>query len=161
MVDKILSLLDNDAKLTNEQIAAMLGLSADEVAKTVANYEKQGIIRGYRAVVDWDRAGRESATALIEVRVTPQPDFGFEQAAERIMQFQEVSSVYLMSGGFDLLVMVESATFKEVAMFVAERLAPLPNVMSTATHFVLRRYKDNGVLFVGEEPDERGKISLC
>jgi DNA-binding Lrp family transcriptional regulator len=160
-MDKILSLLENDAKLTTEQLAAMLGKTDAEISDAVKAYEKAGIIKAYKALIDWDKAGRESITALIEVKVTPQRDFGFEQVAERIMQFDEVSSCYLMSGGFDLLVMVEGSSFKEVAMFVAERLAPLDNVLSTGTHFILRKYKDKGVLFGAEKPDERGKISLC
>lgn len=161
MTDQILTLLERDAKLTCGQIAAITGRSEQEVADAIAGYEKEGVIRGYKALVDWDKAGRDYVTAMIEVRVTPQQDFGFEQLGERIMQFDEVSTVYLMSGGFDLLVMVEGATFKEVAMFVAERLSPIDNVLSTSTHFVLRRYKDKGVVFGAEQPDERGKISLC
>ena len=161
MTDQILTLLERDAKLTCGQIAAITGRSEQEVADAVAGYEKEGVIRGYKALVDWDKAGRDYVTAMIEVRVTPQQDFGFEQLGERIMQFDEVSTVYLMSGGFDLLVMVEGATFKEVAMFVAERLSPIDNVLSTSTHFVLRRYKEKGVVFGAERPDERGRISLC
>jgi DNA-binding Lrp family transcriptional regulator len=160
-MDKILSLLENDAKLTTDQLAAMLGKTDAEIRAEIEAYERAGVIKGYKALIDWDKAGRDSITAVIEVKVTPQRDFGFEQVAERIMQFDEVSSCYLMSGGFDLLVMVEGASFKEVAMFVAERLAPLDNVLSTATHFVLRKYKDKGVMFGAEQPDERGKISLC
>ena len=160
-MDQILSLLENDARLTADQLAAMLGKTEEEIRAEITGYESAGIIRGYNALVDWDKAGRESITALIEVRVTPQRDFGFEQVAERIMQFDEVTSCFLMSGGFDLMVMVEGSTFKEVAMFVAERLAPLDNVLSTSTHFVLRRYKEKGVVFGTEKPDERGKISLC
>lgn len=160
-MDKILSLLENDAKLSTEQLAAMVGKTDKEIKQAIAEYEKQGVIKAYRTLIDWDKAGRESTTALIEVKVTPQRDFGFEQIAERIMQFDEVSSCYLMSGGFDLLVEVEGATFKEVAMFVAERLAPLDNVLSTGTHFILRKYKDSGVMFGAERPDERGKIPLC
>lgn len=160
-MDKILTLLEENAKLTNHQIAAMLGLKQAEVDAAIGKYEKDGVIKGYKALIDWEKAGREMITAFIEVKVTPQRDFGFEQMAERIMQFEEVSSVYLMSGGFDLAVTVEGATFKEVAMFVAERLSPLDNVLSTATHFVLRKYKDKGVVFGAEQPDERGKISLC
>ena len=161
MTDQILTLLERDAKLTCGQIAAITGRSEEEVAEAIAGYEKEGVIRGYKALVDWDKAGRDYVTAMIEVRVTPQQDFGFEQLGERIMQFDEVDTVYLMSGGFDLLVMVEGATFKEVAMFVAERLSPIDNVLSTSTHFVLRRYKEKGVVFGAERPDERGKISLC
>lgn len=160
-MDKILSILEKDARLTNAQIAAMLGLTAEEVAKSIADYEQQGVIKGYRALIDWDKVDKDSITAFIEVKVSPQRDFGFEQMAERIMQFEEVDSVYLMSGGFDLAVTVRGRSFKDVALFVAERLAPLDNVISCATHFMLRKYKDNGVLFGAEEPDERGKISLC
>lgn len=161
MTDPILTLLEKDAKLNAEQLAAITGRSEEDVRQAIAGYEKSGVIKGYKALVDWDKAGREYITAMIEVRVTPQQDFGFEQLGERIMQFDEVDTVYLMSGGFDLLVMVEGATFKEVAMFVAERLSPLDNVLSTSTHFVLRRYKERGVTFGAERPDERGKISLC
>lgn len=160
-MDKILSILEKDARLTNAQVAAMLGLTAEEVAKSIADYEQKGVIKGYRALIDWDKVDKDSITAFIEVKVSPQRDFGFEQMAERIMQFEEVDSVYLMSGGFDLAVTVRGRSFKDVALFVAERLAPLDNVISCATHFMLRKYKDNGVLFGAEEPDERGKISLC
>lgn len=160
-MDKILSLLEKNARLTNAQIAAMLGLPVKEVTDTVTRYEQDGIIKGYRALVDWDKVDKDNIMAFIEVKVSPQRDFGFEQMAERIMQFEEVESVYLMSGGFDLAVTVRGHSFKDVALFVAERLAPLDNVLSCATHFMLRKYKDNGVPFGAEEPDERGKISLC
>ncbi len=161
-MDKVLSLLEKNARLSNEQIAAMLGLSVKEVADTVARYEKEGVIKGYRALIDWDKVDKDNnITAFIEVKVSPQRDFGFEQMAERMMQFEEVDSVYLMSGGFDLAVTVRGRSFKDVALFVAERLAPLDNVISCATHFVLRKYKDSGVEFGAETTDERGKISLC
>jgi len=160
-MDKLLSLIENDAKLNDEQLAAMLDRSADEVHKEIRQYEKAGIIKGYKALIDWEKADKDIITAFIEVKVSPQRDSGFEQVAERIMQFEEVESVYLMSGGFDLAVTVRGKSFKEVAMFVAERLSPLDNVLSTATHFILRRYKDDGVLFGSEKPDERGKLSLC
>ncbi len=160
-MDKILSLLEKNARLSNEQIAAMLGLPVKEVTETIARYEQEGVIKGYRALVDWDKVDKDHITAFIEVKVSPQRDFGFEQMAERVMQFEEVESVYLMSGGFDLAVTVRGHSFKDVALFVAERLAPLDNVVSCATHFMLRKYKDNGVPFGAEEPDERGKISLC
>jgi DNA-binding Lrp family transcriptional regulator len=158
---EILSLLEENAKLTSEQIAVMLDLSEEEVRKYIEESEGNGIIRAYQAMINWEKAGKDAITAFIEVKVSPQRDFGFEQIAERIMQFDEVSSVYLMSGGFDLAVTVEGASFKEVAMFVSYRLAPLDNVLSTATHFVLRKYKDKGVIFSADEVDERGKISLC
>lgn len=160
-MEKILSLLEGNAKLTVEQIAAMLGMTPEEVGSAIDDYERKGIIKGYKTLIDWDKAGKDTIIAFIEVKVTPQRDFGFEQIAERIMQFDEVSSVYLMSGGFDLAVTVEGTSFKEVAMFVSHRLSPLDNVLSTATHFVLRKYKDSGVIFGTEHKDERGKISLC
>lgn len=160
-MDKILSILEKDARLTDAQIASMLGLTPEEVTKSIAAYEQQGVIKGYRALIDWDKVDKDTISALIEVKVSPQRDFGFEQMAERIMQFEEVDSVYLMSGGFDLAVTVRGHSFKDVALFVAERLAPLDNVLSCATHFMLRKYKDSGVVFGAEEPDERGKISLC
>lgn len=160
-MDKLLTILADDAKLTDEQLAAMLGRTAEEVHKDIRQYEKDGIIKGYKALIDWEKVDKDILTAFIEVKVTPQLNLGFEQVAERIMQFEEVDSVYLMSGGFDLAVTVTGKSFKEVAMFVAERLSPLENVLSTATHFILRRYKDKGVVFGCEQPDERGRISLC
>lgn len=160
-MDKLLSLIEENARLTDEQIASMLNRDIAEVKHEIRQYEKSGIIKGYKALIDWDKVDKDVITALIEVRVSPQRDSGFEQVAERIMQFEEVNSVYLMSGGFDLTVIVSGKSFKEVAMFVAERLSPLDNVLSTATHFILRKYKDRGVLFGSEKPDERGKLSLC
>lgn len=160
-MDKLLSLIEENAKLSDEQLAAMLDRNVDEVRRQIRAYEKSGLIKGYKALIDWEKADKDMITAFIEVKVSPQRDSGFEQVAERIMQFEEVDSVYLMSGGFDLAVTVRGTSFKEVAMFVAERLSPLDNVLSTATHFILRRYKDKGVLFGSEKPDERGRISLC
>lgn len=160
-MDKLLSLIEENARLTDEQIASMLNRDVEEVRHEIRQYEKAGIIKGYKALIDWDKVDKDVITALIEVRVSPQRDSGFEQVAERIMQFEEVNSVYLMSGGFDLTVIVSGKSFKEVAMFVAERLSPLDNVLSTATHFILRKYKDRGVLFGSEKTDERGRLSLC
>lgn len=155
-MDKLLKLLDTNARLTNAQLAVMAGCSEDEVAAHIAEWEKNGVIRAYKAVIDWDRTDRAYVTALIELRVTPKRDLGFEGIAEKVMRFEEVENVYLMSGGYDLAVTVSGRTFKDVAMFVAKRLSTLDSVLSTATHFVLRRYKDDGVLFLGEEKDERG-----
>ena len=155
VVDKVLKLLENDARLTKAQLAVLLGISEEEAAKKVAALEDAGVICGYQAVVDWDRTEREYVTALIELRVTPKKDSGFDKLAETIMKFEEVESVCLMSGGFDLMVMVNGRSFKDVAMFVAKRLSTLESVVSTATHFVLRRYKDRNILFVQEEKDER------
>ncbi len=154
-MEKVLKLLENDARLTNAQLGVLLGMSEKEVAEKVAALEEAGVICGYKAVVDWDRTEREYVTALIELRVTPKKDSGFDKLAETIMKFEEVETVCLMSGGFDLMVMVNGRTFKDVAMFVAKRLSTLESVVATATHFVLRRYKDRNILFVKEEKDER------
>ncbi len=155
-MDKLLKLLDTNARLTNAQLAIMLDTTEEDIAAQIADLERSGIIRGYKALIDWDRTNREYVTAIIELRVTPKRDRGFEGIAETIMRFEEVESVFLMSGGYDLSVVVSGRTFKEVAMFVAKRLSPLDSVISTATHFVLQRYKEKGVLFLGEVQDERG-----
>ncbi len=159
---KVLSLLENDARLTKEKIAVMLDKEVGEIADIIRVLEKDGVILGYKALVDWDKTDKEYVTALIELKVTPQRDGGFARAAERITNYPEVKSMYLMSGAYDYCVIIEGKTMKEVALFVAEKLAPIENVMSTSTHFVLRKYKDNGVSFgFGEEDavDERGNIS--
>ena len=155
-MDKLLKLLDTNARLTNAQLAVMLDCTEADVQAQIAALERSGVIRAYKALIDWDRTEREYVTAVIELRVTPQRDLGFEGIAETVMRFEEVESVYLMSGGYDLSVIVNGRTFKEVAMFVAKRLSTLDAVISTATHFVLRRYKDKGVIFLGGEKDERG-----
>lgn len=157
-MEKLLRLLEKDARLTNAELAVMLNMDEAAVAKEIAALEKDGVIRGYKALIDWDRTGREYVTALIELRITPKKDSGFDGIAEKIMKFEEVETVCLMSGGFDLMVMVNGRTFKDVAMFVAKRLSSLDSVVSTATHFVLRRYKDRDVLFLGEEKDERSAL---
>ena len=157
-MEKLLKLLDSNARLTNEQLATMLNISVDEVRAQIASLEKSGAIRAYKAVVDWDKTDRNCVTAIIELKVTPRRDVGFEGIAEQIMAFEEVESVYLMSGGYDLSVRVTGRSFQEIAAFVAKRLAPLESVISTATHFVLRRYKESNVMFLGENQDERGYI---
>ncbi len=159
---KVLSLLENDARLTKEKIAVMLDKEVGDIADIIQVLEQDGVILGYKALIDWDKTDREYVTALIELKVTPQRDGGFARTAERITNYPEVKSMYLMSGAYDYCVIIEGKTMKEVALFVAEKLAPIENVMSTSTHFVLRKYKDNGVSFgFGEEDaaDERGNIS--
>lgn len=157
-MDKLLKLLDTNARLTNAQLAAMLNITEDEVARRITALEKCGAIRAYKALVDWDKTDRDNVTAIIELKVIPRRDVGFEGIAEQIMAFDEVESVYLMSGGYDLSVRVTGRTFQEIAAFVARRLAPLDSVQSTATHFVLRRYKESHVAFLGETKDERGML---
>ena len=149
---KLLELLKSNAKLTNEQLASMLGMSVDEVAKTVAELEKNKTIVCYSAVVNWDKTEKDTTTALIEIKVTPQRGHGFEAVAERIFQFPEVKSLYLVSGAYDFLAVVEGKTLKDVATFVSSRLAPLEQILSCATHFMLKKYKDDGVVFVENEP---------
>ena len=155
-MDKLLKLLDTNARLTTAQMAAMLNTTVEDVEAKMAKLEQDGVVRAYKALIDWERTDRECVTAVIELRVTPKRDYGFEGIAETGMRFDEVESVYLMSGGYDLLVTVNGRTFKEVSMFVAKRLSTLDSVISTATHFVLRRYKESGVMFLGEQKDERG-----
>lgn len=152
---EILELLERDGRLGVDRIAALTGRSPAEVARVVAELEGRGAIRGYRAVVDWERAGVDRVVAHIDVRVTPQRETGFDAIAGRIYKFPQVRSVYLMSGAYDLAVVVEGATLKDVANFVSEKLATLPGVASTTTHFVLKRYKQEGVVLAGEETDHR------
>ncbi len=161
-MEQILELLQDDAQLTPSQLAVMLGESEEAVAKAIAQYEREGVIRGYHALVNWERTETQKASALIELRITPKKDTGFDEIAGRIMNFPEVESVYLMSGGYDLAVTVTGRTMQDVAMFVQKRLATLDGVLSTATHFVLTKYKDGGVIFQSEyeEIDERGS-NLC
>lgn len=151
---KLLQLLEDDCKLTHGQLASMTGLTEAEVSAAVAEYEKNGIILGYKAIVDWDRTDREAVTALIEVSVTPQRGEGFDRVAERIYQYDEVESVYLMSGSFDLTVIISGRTLKEVALFVGEKLAPLEDVTGTATHFILKKYKEKHLVFEKQEAQE-------
>lgn len=160
MMEKILKLLEENARLTNQQIAVLIGAQEEEVAAAIAEYEKKGAIRGYTAIVDWEKTGASHVSALIELKVTPKKDLGFDEIAERIMEFPEVNSVYLMSGGYDLLVEVKGSSFQEIAMFVAKRLSPLDSVLSTATHFLLTKYKESGILMGGEREIDRRNVVL-
>jgi len=156
---KLLKILENDCMLTPEQIAVMLGEEPGKIAEAIKDFEKNNIILGYKAIVDWERTSEEIVTALIEVRVTPQRGRGFERVAERIYQYEEVESLYLMSGGYDLSVTIAGKTMKEVALFVATKLAPIEGVSGTATHFILRKYKDNGIMFkIEEEQQEKAYL---
>ena len=160
-MDKILTLLENDGHLTAEQIALMLKKETGDIKKAIAKYESEGVILGYKALIDWDKTDREYTSAVIELKVVPQRDRGFDQVAAKIYQYPEVKSMYLMSSGsHDLQLLIEGKTFKEVATFVAEKLAPIDEVTSTATHFVLRKYKDKGVIFETPEKDERENCML-
>lgn len=155
-MDKILNLLEENATLTPKQIAVMLEKEEGDIKKAIKAYEKDGVILGYKTIIDWDKTEREYVTALIEVKLTPQKDRGFDKVAEKIYNYPEVQSLYLMSGAYDLAVFIEGRTMREVAYFVAQKLAPIDSVMSTATHFVLRKYKDKGVIYGAIEEDLRG-----
>ena len=155
----LLDLLKEDCRLPLEKLAVMTGASLEEVAETIESLEKRRIILRYSPVINWDLTDRERVEAMIEVKVTPQRDMGFDAVAARIYRFDEVKSVYLMSGSYDLLVLVEARTLKELAAFVSGKLSPLVAVTGTATSFVLKRYKEEGVIFEGEESDRRLVIS--
>lgn len=144
---EILKLLENDCRNTPAQIAAMLGASEAAVAAAIAELEADKTILGYKAMVDWDKTGEEIVTALIEVKVTPQRGDGFDRIAERIYQFEEVESMYLMSGAYDFTVIISGRTLKEVANFVSARLSTIDGVIGTATHFILRKYKEKHTIF--------------
>lgn len=155
-MNDFLKLLENDSRLTSEQLAVMCDKEVGEIKEMIDKFEKEGIILGYKTLIDWDKTARESVTALIELKISPQEDRGFDKIAEKIRNYPEVQSVYLMSGGFDLAVFIEGKTMKEVAFFVAQKLAPMNSIQSTATHFVLKKYKDKGVNYGIPETDERG-----
>jgi DNA-binding Lrp family transcriptional regulator len=155
---KLLRLLEEDCTLTPAELASMAGMTVEEVKKAIQEYEKERVILGYKAIVDWDRTDREAVTALIEVKVTPQRGEGFDRVAERIYQYEEVESVYLMSGAFDLTVIISGRTLREVAQFVGERLSPLEDVTGTATHFILKKYKEKHLIFEKQEKQEEGFV---
>lgn len=154
----VLDILADNARFTVEQIADMTGMAAAEVAAEIDRLQASGIIKGYKAIIDWEKTGRPVCSARIELKVTPKSGMGFEEIAETIAQFDEVETVYLMSGGYDLALTVSAKTFKDVAMFVSHRLAPLPSVQSTATHFVLRKYKERGIIATEDSGDMREDI---
>ncbi len=158
--EEILKIISKDAKITTEDLAAMLGVTPEEVDKCMKEMEDSGIICGYPALINWDNTDNEIVTALIEVKVAPQRGRGFDKVAERIYQFDEVESVYLMSGGFDLTVIIDGKSMKEVARFVATKLSPMESIISTATYFVLKKYKEHGLLLTKEtNEDERMLIT--
>lgn len=152
---EILQILQSDARLTAEQIAAMVGEEPEAVARALEDLEAERILLRYTAVVDWDKIDTDLVTAIIDVKTTPQRDVGFDRLAQRIARFAEVRACYLMSGAYDLSVLVQAGSLKEVARFVSQRLSTLEGVASTTTHFILKRYKHDGVLFEGDDPDER------
>lgn len=152
---ELLQILKEDCRLPLEKLAVMTGATLEEVTAGIAEMEKTGVILRYSPVINWDKVARERVEAMIEVRVTPQRDQGFDAIAERIYRFDEVKSVYLMSGAYDLLLLVEAPTLKELAFFVSTKLSTLETVTGTATHFVLKRYKSDGVVFEDGKEDRR------
>lgn len=159
MREKILKAIDKNSKLTAKELAVMIGAEEAAVAATIKELEAESIICGYPTLINWDKTESEKVTALIEVKVTPQRGQGFDRIAERIYKFEEVESVYLMSGGFDLTVIIDGKSMREVANFVSSKLAPMEAVLSTATHFVLKKYKEHGMPLVHEKEDERMLIT--
>ena len=155
----ILEILSDDARINAEQIAVMTGYDVDEVRRAIGQLEKDHVLVKYPAMINWERTDKEMVQAVIEVRVQPQRDRGFDAIAARIYQFEEVTSLYLMSGAYDLMVMVEAPTLKQLASFVSSKLSTLESVTGTATHFMLKTYKYGGVIFEGDDTDRRLAVS--
>lgn len=155
---KILSLLKEDARRKPELIATLLNADVNEVCKAIEEMEQEHVIVKYATVVNWSKVDDEKVTALIEVQITPERDRGFDSIAERIYLFPQVKSVYLMSGGYDLLVEVEGKSLREVASFVSDKLSPIHSVLSTKTHFILKKYKQDGIIF--EEPEDDNRLVI-
>lgn len=153
--EKLLTMLEQDARLTPAQLADMAQIDLAEVEEILREFEKNNTILGYKTVIDWDKTDLEQVTALIEVKITPQRGMGFDQIARQIYSHHQVESVYLMSGGFDLTVIISGRTMRDVARFVSEQLAPMENVLSTGTHFILKKYKEQGVTFNPDDTDDR------
>ncbi|HHX57199.1 MAG TPA: Lrp/AsnC family transcriptional regulator [Clostridiales bacterium] len=158
-MEELLDLLKQNARLSNEQLAVMLDDTPQGIADKIENYEKKGIIKGYSVILNEELTSKETVTAFIELRVTPKRDYGFDDLAKTVMMYDEVESVSLISGDYDLAVTVSGENLKNIALFVAQRLSTIDGVLSTATHFVLRRYKEKGIFIEEEVVDERGFIS--
>ena len=160
MREKILTFIEKNSRIDLNELAIMLGVDEASVVKELAAMENERIICGYHTLIDWDKAGMEKVTAMIEVRVTPQRGMGFDKIAERIYNYPEVNSVYLISGGFDLMVTLEGKTLREVSQFVTDKLSTLDQVLSTKTNFILKKYKDHGTVMTGPaKKDERTMMS--
>ncbi len=158
-MDKLLQLLERDAMLPPEKIASMLGMTSVDVKARIAAYEKEGVILGYKAIINNNKLPQDRVKAVIEIRITPERDGGFDRTAERISQFDEVTSCFLMSGAYDVLIFVEGTTLHQVASFVSSKLATLDRVQSTATHFMLKTYKEQGVLMARMVQEERMAVT--
>ena len=160
-MEEILNVLDKEkGNVSRAKIAQMLGMEEKEVADKIEKMEKENVIVGYKTIVNWDKTDKDVVVALIELRITPQRGEGFDKVAERIYKYPQVKSLYLMSGAYDLAVTIEGKSMKEVALFVAQKLAPMDSIISTATHFVLKKYKEEGIVFEDDEKDTRQVITL-
>jgi DNA-binding Lrp family transcriptional regulator len=160
MLKKILKILEGDARTTSKQIATMTGAPQSEIEKLIKQAEKERTILKYKTIINWEKAGEEQVSALIEVKIAPQRDVGFDAVAERIYRFPQTRSVYLLSGTYDLLVLVSGKTMHEVADFVSQKLAPIEEVQGTVTHFLLKRYKEDGEILEGKEESKRQPLIL-
>ena len=156
----ILNILQENAKTPLKEIAGKVYLSTPTVSARIEKMEKENVIVGYKTIVNWDKTDKDVVVALIELRITPQRGEGFDKVAERIYKYPQVKSLYLMSGAYDLAVTIEGKSMKEVALFVAQKLAPMDSIISTATHFVLKKYKEEGIVFEDDEKDTRQVITL-
>ena len=159
MREQILKYIEKNSRVNLGELAVLLGTDEVTVANEIADMEKEKIICGYHTLIDWEKAGLDEVTALIEVRVTPQRNQGFERIAERIYNYPEVKSVYLISGAYDYLITLEGKTLLEISKFVAEKLSPIEGILSTSTHFILRKYKDHGTVLTKKHEDTREKVS--
>lgn len=155
MREKILRMLEKNSRIDLKDLAIMLGTDEVTVANEIAQMEKENIICGYHTMINWENTSQEKVIALIEVRVTPQRGMGFDKLAERIYQYEEVETVYLMSGGYDFTVILDGKTLREVSQFVSDKLSTLDSVLSTSTHFVLKKYKEHGTILAKKSKDER------
>ena len=158
--EQILAIVEKNSRIAIKELAVILGMEEIDVANELQAMEEEGVICGYHTLIDWEKTTIEKVTALIEVRVTPQRGQGFDNIAERIYKYPEVNAVYLISGGYDLLISLEGKSLKEISMFVSDKLAPLDSILSTATHFILKKYKDHGTVLAKKKEDEREMIIL-
>jgi len=159
MREELLAIIEKNSKIALKDLAVMLNKPEIDVANEIADMEKEGVICGYHTLIDWEKTSIEKVTALIEVRVTPQRGQGFDKMAEHIYNYPEVRAVYLISGGYDLLIIIEEKSLREIANFVSDKLSTLDNVLSTATHFILKKYKDHGTIMTKKREDEREIIT--
>ena len=157
--NEILNIIENNSRIDTKELAVLTGVQEIDVVNELADMEKTGIICGYHTLINWEKTDIDTVTALIEVRVTPQRGQGFDNIAERIYKYPEVRSVYLISGGYDLMVILEGKSLREVSAFVSDKLSTLDTVLSTATHFILKKYKDHGTIYNREQEDEREMIT--